>query len=307
MWLENKYSIDTYDAYFSVIKGQKALYLYHRFGAKGKRFKTKIRAYFPNKYREHIILTDPCLAHNFSIPPGFDFAIGGLDYSVFKHAEYNGHLYLLKSDNPKEWKVERKLDIDCSMPRFIKAINPPRVVSNFDSMTSLIENNGKYFLYTRANVYVDIRHLQYFESSDLINWDANGKVKFDIPVSDTEFYYSPYFFKHPIKDIYIGWLTYVDTVTRYHCLKIFTSKDCHHWEYQKDFFDDRLSYYTRRKEPNVPENLKPYYFPVYGYWIEDNRFHFMIQRNYLGLKKDDNTEVIHYSMTMEKLNELCNL
>ncbi len=308
MKLKNEYLIDTYDAYFSVLKRENKLLLLHRFGADGKKFKTKIRVYSNKEYDESIVLNDSCLSHNFSIPPGYDFAIAGLDYSVLKNSDYNGNLYILHpSENFNSWKVIRKLNITSDMENFIKAENAPRIVGNFDSMTSLLFKNSQYFLYSRANVKLGVRHLQYFTSKDLTKWEAKGKILLDTGMKNTECYYSPYFFKHPRRELYIGWLTYLDMTNRYHCLKIFTSIDCIHWKYQNSFFDDKQCYFTRRKPPNLVKNLKPYYFPVYGHWEEDDEFNFMIQYNYLGLEKESDTKVVHYSMGYGELDELCNL
>jgi len=307
MKLENKYLVDTYDKYFSLLNKRKK-YLFYNAGANGKFFKTKIKTINGKNITEgEVILDDSCLSHNFSIPPDFDFAIGGLDYSVLKNSSYNGNLYVIGYDNVKKWKVKEKINLDSSLDGFITAEKCGKVIGNFDCMTSLLKKDNEYYLYTRANIKNGVRHLQYFKSNDFKNWKAMGKIDIDIEMQEKDNYYSTYFFKHPLKNLYIGMLPYVDKETRYSCIRVVTSEDCNKWQIIKDIFNDKLCFFTRRRGPNLPKNLKPYYFPVFGYWMNEGKFNFMIHENYLGLDKSNPTTVNHYSVSFGELNEMLGL
>jgi hypothetical protein len=309
--IKNEYVMNKYDVYFSLLKNDKEIFVFHRSDVVGKKAKTNKLTIKDNKIvSKEIVLKEPCLSHNFSIPPDFNFAIAGLEFPKFKKSKYNNRLYTIDF---KTFDIKEELPIHVDMENFVKPKlenkNEKIIMSNFDSMISLLKYQDTYYLYTRANVKQGVRNLQYFTSSDFKTWEAKGLVKFNHHITSNDSYYSPYFFKHPTRDLYIGWLTFLEKKSRYSSIRVYISRDCETWEYKNEIFNDRRANFLVKSKDvgKIPANLKSYYFPVYGYWVEDNKFNFMIHHNYFGLIKSEDVKIVHYQIKLEELDEMLNL
>jgi hypothetical protein len=184
--------------------------------------------------------------------------------------DHSDGLYLLKLIDDK-WTVQQ---------RVIKADNPGFVDgrkwgkgAEFDGHLSVVNLDGTFFLYCRANPKKGIRRVQYATSKDLINWSEFKILKLDYKGYD---YYYPCIFsgKTFLKAIFPV-LTEKKSFLRY-CM----STDGINWLFEKDFCHSPIFY-----DKGKPKN---YVHPINGMYGDNILFH----NNYLQMNKNKPVEVL---------------
>ena len=154
----------------------------------------------------------------------------------------------------------------------------------YDSQTSILYKDNKYYLYQRANICAGVRYIQYSTSEDLINWSEFNLLKINPEINHFEynFYYSN-FFKIKGVNNFIGILPCEHIIDDYeYNYKLYYSNDCINWNYigiigegkyynnwivvgEPIYFDNKYYFYISNNEDL---SFEIYYF-------EKNRFSYV--------------------------------
>jgi hypothetical protein len=207
-----------------------------------------------------------------------------------EYIPYSDGMYILKNTKNNIFEpITNKPIIDIYSDGYIHNIGWK--ISNFDGFNNVLFDGENYHVYLRANISLGVRHIQHavydtkwnmIEPFSLINFDINFDNKNDE-------YYLTNFMQHPFKEnVYFGLLPYINKKQKKSTIRLFLSKNKKDWVYKKDYLEVKL------KKPSIrnPNNMKAYYHPVQGYYIEKNFIYFLFHGNYYKMNGLDKPSTI---------------
>ena len=204
------------------------------------------------------------------------------------------HLYLFNNSHNLEYKLlNNNLPIISGIEKgrtdYIHRNSINEGLTTFDSISSILYHDGKYYLYQRANIDEHVRYIQYTTSIDLLSWTEFKLINEfpNINIHEHNYYYNNFFKMEGINN-YIGILPccYKNIAPvnsprlRPEQYKLYYSSNCTDWFYI-GVINNHYYYksWIVNGEPIISSNR--YYFYIeqnrfsYAYTIEDNKYSFL--------------------------------
>lgn len=210
----------------------------------------------------------------------------------------NRGLYLSDSADGIEWNLVKKYPIiNVDHPGFISSLAWKS--AEFDAKPSLMRYKSKWFLYMRANIDKDKRHIQVTTSKDLLNWSKFHLIDIDYN-QDVDNYYDPVIIEHKRK--LVGFFNYYNNDTS--CIKVKTSSNGIDWLDVKEIFLEKpfiLEHEKRKIRSHIcsidrREDLTCLYIN-HNYNNNDNNFCNYITK--YKIKNEDLNEYVNYGIIDE--------
>jgi len=226
----------------------------------------------------------------------------GIDfYAAIKHKfdttpvySENRGLYLSESIDGITWNlVQDDPIITAYHPGFLTSLAWKS--AEFDGKPTMIRYKGKWFLYLRANIDRDRRHIQVATSGDLKTWSDFELLNIDYDIK-LDNYYHPIIIEHKHK--LIGFFNYYNDDTC--CVKIKKSEDGINWIDVKSIFESKSITMNNINNNNKIRNN------VCGVEKKDDSIIIYLNYNYYGLDFDQACYIVRYKISEEKFDEWIN-